>query len=237
MSDENENNNEQGQGLDPERFQNFQKEIERKFGNTSSQLEQLASSNQQVMQLLQELKQPQKPQNQGEDESLTRLLYEDPDKYAELLEKKVEQRVSSKFSKQQEAANKSTQVLQELTQHYPELADQSSDLTKRAVQIFESFSAEDKSNVAVAYRAAINEAATDLGIQRASKRRKSDSDYEDFTLGGGNSNRGSDSRKPKLDARTILFAEAMGMNTDDKNLLKRLAERSKKNYKKGGPVA
>lgn len=234
MSDEN-NNEDTGQEQD--HLKNLKSEFNRKFENTSSQLDQLAASNQQVMQLLQELKQSPSSSKGEEGDSMSQYLYEDPDKYAELLEKKVEDRVSKKFQAQQKSQERSAQVLAELSQHYPELRDQSSDLTRKAVQIFDSFSAEDKVNVAVAYKAAINEAASDLGIQRASKRKQQASDFDDFTLGASSgSNRRNDS-KPKLATETILFAEAMGMDTDDKALLKRLAERSKKNFKKGGPVS
>lgn len=237
MSDEETKTDDQGNVIDPERFKNFQSEIDRKLGNTHSQIEQLTASNQQVLELLNNLNQPKSQQKDDASESLGSLLYEDPDKYAELLRKQVKQELSQEFQKKEQQSNKSAQVLQELSNHYPELRDTNSDLSKKAVQIFDSFSAEDKANVAVAYRAAINEAASDLGIQRASKRRKEGADFDDFTLSSSSSSGSRRESKPKLDDRTILFAEAMGMNTDDKALLKRLAERSKKNYKKGGPVS
>lgn len=243
MSDENETNNESQENsgaIDAERFKNFQSEFDRKLGNTTSQIEALAQSNQQVLEALNSISSKSQTHNSGDSDSLSSLLYEDPERYAAEVEKRAEERISKKLEekqqKEQQSQSEVTQVLQQMQSNYPELADPNHELTKRAVEIHNSLSDRDKANAALAYRSAIAEAVSELGIKKVSQRKKS-SDYEDFTLSGTSSGTSrSDRSRSKLDKNTILFAEAMGLNTEDKDLLKRLARRSEKNYKKGGPI-
>lgn len=236
---ENENGNENQEnqnngGLDPERFSNFQKEMDRKLSNTNSQVEALLKSQQELVSTLSQSKQQKSQVN----DQISELLYTDPDKAAELLRKQVASEVRSEINSENQAnqakAQKSQQVLSQLARKYPELNDASSSLSQKAVEIFESFSDEDKSNTAVAYRAAINEAVAELGIKDASKRKSGDDieDYGDFIIGSSNSRSGSREKKPKLDPATIAFADAMGLNVDDKEVLKKLAKRAQRDYSK-----
>lgn len=236
MSDEIENEN-PGGGED--RFQNFQKEMERKFGNTNDQISQLMQSQQQLIEAL-NTKQTQSQQKAPSNDDISDLIYTDPAKYAELIEeraaKKIEAKLSAQNQVEQQNQSKIQNVLSKLAQDYPELHQPGSELSQKAVEIYNNYSPEDQSNQAVAYRAAILEAVGELGVQKVSKRKSSseDQDFGDFVISGQSNTNAPKGRKPKVDANTVAFAQMMGLDVTDKEVLKNLAKRSQRDYSKYG---
>lgn len=236
MSDnENENNNENQNNFDPERFSNFQKEMDRKFSNQNQQIEALLKSQQDLMTTL---SQPKKQEKSSINNDISDLIYTDPAKYAEIIEERAAKKAAETISTQNSVASKNQakaqEVLVKLTQDYPELSDVNSQLSKKALEAFNNMSDEEKSNSALAYKSAILEAVGDLGIKKASQRKSKDSDvdYGDFVLSGSSNNSSRRDKKPKLDAATVAFAEQMGLDIEDKNVLKRLAGHSQRDYGK-----
>lgn len=225
---------EQG-AIDGQRFENFQKEVDRKLGNTNAALEALKKTNEQLVASLAQSKQSSKQKKEVSEYS-TDLLYSDPDKWAKLQKDSIKSEINEENSRVQQNQQKVQQTLSRLSSDYPELADPNSDLARKAISIFDSYAEDDKANAAVSYKAAIMEAVADLGVKKISQRNQNEADIDhgDFVVSGHNQRRNSNEKKPKLDSRTVEFAELMGLDTENKDVLKRLANRGKRDFSKYG---
>lgn len=200
----------------PDPIVNLKAEMNRKLGNltdTNSRLEaQLAA-------IAASLK-PAAPATPEKKVS----VFEDEEAFAQSLEARVASRLDQVLSQR----DQHSATIAALVNDYPELADGSSELTVRAVEIFNSMSPADKAS-SIAYKTAVQSAALEHGVRPKSKRAKS-TENDSFSLGA--SSGGSEPRraaKGQLDERTKLFAEAVGLNLDDpKN--KASADRIKSNH-------
>ncbi len=195
-----------------DRVKNLQAEFSRKQGNLESKLDAI---NQQLQQM-QLLNQPAAPAatSSRPDPILA------PDEYERYMESKLEAKVSAKLETQQ----RQQAELGALVNAYPELTDQSSDLTREALRIYNSMSAAEKSNP-LAYKSAIQSAALDLGILPKHKRQANKVANESDDLGAGSSNNSQSrqgKKQAKLDAATLAFAQALGRPTDDPEYIKKL---------------
>jgi hypothetical protein len=228
MSDE--NNNDGGEGKDStsipnERFQNFQKEMDRKLSNTNKQIEALLQSQNQLLQQFA----PKKQEESSEVDSVGQLLYSDPDKALKLHAKKVKEETIKEVTQTMEQQAKTQQVIQGLVSEYPDLQDLSTPLAKKTLEIYESLPDSDK-NSSMSYKLAVKEAAESLDILPKSKRKQ---DNDDFSLSSGGYNRG-EKGAPRLDPRSIEFAKAMGVNIEDKEVAKRVAGYAKRDFSRYG---
>lgn len=199
-------------------LKNMKTEFERKLSNIESNNKKLMD---QMTALLQPKAAPQQQQAKFED-----VWYEDPRKAAEIIKQELRQ--------ESQAAARTNTTLAKLVQEFPELNDEGSDLTKRAVEIFDGFSADEKASP-VAYRAAVREAAQELGMAPASKRKRSEED--DFSLSGSGAGRSRSERKASrdtLDPNTIEFAQFMGLDTEDPKLRERLKGHQKRIWTRYG---
>ena len=125
-----------------------------------------------------------------------------------------------------------------LVQNYPELQDANADLTKKAVEVYNRLSPEEKMSPN-AYKFAVQDAAAELGVVAMSKRKQSESGEDDFT-GNSDSYQGNSNRKPsrqkadKIDDATLALAELMGRPIKDPKYLESLKKYTgRKNWNKG----
>ncbi len=146
---------------------------------------------------------------------------------------RIKSEVRQELRQEQEVNTKTNSTIAKLTQEFPELMDEGHDLTKKALEIFDGFSAEEKRS-AVAYRAAVREAAMDLGVLPKSKRTSSEPESEDnFSLSGfGNARPRASSKRDSLDARTAEVARYMGLDVDKPEVKERLKKQQNKIFGK-----
>lgn len=198
----------------------------------AQQNEKLSKQLESVLGAITQAQVPKQPQRVEEDD-LEVLAYKDPKAYAQKVKEQAarhaEELINSRLNAQQQTNN----VLAQLTNDYPELSDSNSELTKKAVEIYNSLSPSEKTSP-TAYKVAVRDAAAEVGLLPKSKR-KASSDGDDFSFGG--SSRGNREAGPKrgeqLSNETLAFAEALGMNIKDKNVVDRLKQRAqRKNWNK-----
>lgn len=184
----------------------------------AKEIQDIKLSNQALLAQLQALtpkkEEPPPPKKIGD------LFYEDAEAGAKALEDRIEQKLEKKIQKQ---ARDAAQI-QSVQAEYPELHDPSSELYKKAAQIFNSYSPDEQT--AIAFKASVREAAADLDLKPKSKR-KSDS-TDDWVGGssGGSGQRGG-SKSQKTDDKMIAFASLMGFDTSDPKVVERLTSRAK----------
>jgi len=209
---------------------NLKQEMSRKLGNYETKLNELAQTNQALLQKLSQLTQPKPLSVKSDEEDLDRLWYDDPKKAAARIKEQTKAEIMAEYQKDQELKQKTQSTLASLVSDYPELNDSNSDLTKRAVEIYNSMSDTDKTSP-VAYKAAVREAAGELGVLPLKKRQTLDDDaYTGSSSGAATSSKGRTSKKDDLDPRTIAFAKLVGLNIDDDAVKTRVKERTKRNW-------
>ena len=103
-------------------------------------------------------------------------------------------------------------------------------LVAAAVEIYNALSPEDKTSP-TAYRLAVKEAASDLGVLPVRKRKQSDDDS--YLASSSSSPEGKPSsrrsaKEDEIDTKTIAFAKMVGLNTDDPKVVENLKQRSKR---------
>jgi hypothetical protein len=194
-------------------LKNVKAEFNRKLGN-------LEQTNQQLMSQLQALSAklaPPKPAAEAKKVS----VFDDEEAYAARVVAEAEQRIDAKLQAQQADFNRKQAVIQSLVADYPELSDQSSDLAKKAVEIFNTLPEHDK-NHPMAFKAAVRDAAVELDVKPKSKRQQAGQD--DFSMGAGTGNGTKQGRQKggELDPRTVEFAKLMGLDTSNPKLTEKL---------------
>jgi hypothetical protein len=203
----------------PDPIKNLKAEMERKLGNVADTLKK----QNEALEAYMRAQAPASPKQV--EENLEDLIYSDPKRYAQIIEDravaKAEERVLSKTQK----SNQINNTIAALSQDYPELQSDGSELTKKALEIYKSLGEEG----AAAIRAAVREAAVELGVQPMSKRKNTD-DYS-FGSGGNVGRQPRKEREPELDQETIdlarLLNEGTGRDVNSPEFKKRLLEREK----------
>lgn len=211
-----------------DKLYNKTKELERKLGDTNSAIAAMKAQNDELLKRLEALSKPaQAPTSTQED--LSELIYKDPQRYAEIITERATKQAEARISGTLQSQARTQQTLSQLAAEFPELADQNHDLTKKAVEIYSAMSDEDKASP-LSYRAAVKEAAMDLGIKPKSKR-----SVDDEPVHGGSGGGGAAPRKPKLDKATLELAERLGLDVSDAKVRDRLAERAQRNWMQYAP--
>lgn len=227
MADETANQGE-GQQAQPDPISNLKSEFNRKFDNLNGTVSQLAEANKALMAQLQTAFQPQQQQTRQDGDEIKKVWYDDPSKAAQIIEERTAQKIRKEYQEQQKVQAKTNQVLNQLVYDYPELQNDATDLSKKAVQIYMGLDDEEKKSP-VAYKYAVKEAAETLGIKPRSKRTDDDS----FSVSSGSSAqpaKASKSQKGKLAAETVAFAKLVGLNTDDPKVMERIEKRQRENW-------
>ena len=141
--------------------------------------------------------------------------------------------VTKMSQRQAEVSGQVNEVVNKLAIDYPELNDRTSELYIRAQEIQNTMPKDERFSP-TGIRAAVREAAADLGILTVSKRNSvAKSNGEDFTVGGGKNSSSSSSTPKKdtgtkLDERILATAELMGVKVDDPEVLKRLTKHAER---------
>ncbi len=210
-------------------IKNLKAEMDRKLGNADSRLSELQKTNELLMAKLSSISSPATPA--AKTESLSDILYADPERYARIVEERAEARATERVSQQQQKANKVNTVVNQLAQEFPELSDNNHSLTKRAVEIYQALPDEEK-NSSLSYKMAVREAAEELSIKPKSKRPVD----EEPSFGG--SSGGSRSRRAtaKLDTNTEELAAMLGLDTSDPKTKERMIASQNRNWNRYQPV-
>lgn len=216
----------EGENQEPQKdsdIKNLKSEMGRKFDNMSTQYEAIARQNEQLIAELNARLPQKKNQAKEEDTDLSDLMYDNPKEYARRIREQAKDDMRRELQQSQARQSKEQAVFTQLVSDYPELNNANSDLAKKAIEIYQGFDDEDKSTP-VAYRAAVREAAANLGVNPVSQR---DNTGESFALSGGSTGKPSKSKKggDELDPDVSAFAQLMGLDTSDPKVVERLKTR------------
>lgn len=212
---------------DTDALGNLKAEMNRKLSNQEEALSRLQQQNQQLLEQLQmqATVNTSKSDDTG-NKSLSDLMYEDPEQYASVIEKRAEEKILKRIEAQQAADNKRNQILAQIGSEFPEVNDPNSDLTKRAVEIHQKMSQDDRNNP-VSLKIATLEAAAELGVLPRSRRK--DSDTDSFTMGSKSAPKRSEGAVSEKDEeQTLQIAQLLGINVNDpkqKEMLKKAQSR------------
>ena len=196
----------------------FKAEYDKKLSQYDSKISELARANELLMS---QLKQTQaKPEPQVDDDKFDDIWFKNPKEAARLIEERTYTRAKKEVESTLERERRQNQVLGSLVADYPELNNNEHDLTRRAVEVFNTFSADERSNPAY-YKQAVLQAASEMGIRPKAKRPKQD-DADDFVMGSRSSVQSRRKASGELDEATLEFARALGMDTDNPDYIARL---------------
>lgn len=215
----------------PDEFGNFKQEINRKLTNQESTIKELANANKALLEKLSALTTPKAP---VQEDDMDKIWYDDPKKAAARIKEQTKAEMMAEYRQDQEIQRRTQSTLAALVNDYPELNDQSSELTRKAVEYYNSLPESEKSSPS-AYKLAVKDAASDLGLLPIKKRSQSDMDA--FTASSASGYASAQSRnsgkKEDVDPRTIAFAKLVGLNTDDPATMEGLKSKAKrKNWDK-----
>lgn len=200
---------------------NVKAEFSRKLSNIEQKYSNLESTNAQLLATLQAMQAPKAaPAQKIED-----VWFDKPAQAAESIVAQAEERIMKKLDSRSDQLHRQNATLSELVNQFPELSDGSNEFTKRAVEIYSAMSAEDKSSP-LAYKAAVKDAALEMGVVPKSKRKEYE---EDFSISGGGSSSQRAERpsrqKSGVDSATEEFARLVGVNIDDPKVRDRIKSR------------
>ncbi len=182
---------------------NIKAEMDRKLSNLTKQLEEQAR----LMQQMAVQRQPEVPQASSKSTKI--------DPFADDFDQQIERMVESRLNNKINAQSRETQVINEMRNDYPELDRADSELSQKVLEIYKQYGENERGPLAI--KAAIRDAAADLGLVPARKRaRKEDSGEETLSSGsgsegGGNSRRNS--KKDEIDPKTEAFAALLDKAT------------------------
>lgn len=212
----------------PDEIKNLKAEFSRKQENVLGELNQ-------IKQMLQAQKQETQQRHQmiAEDDIPDPVL--EPKKYKDYIKQEVLKETSSVVN----TNNQRQSQLAALVQNYPELQDGSSELTKKAVDMYNKLSESEKMSPN-AYKYAVQDAASELGVLAMSKRKQTQNDdgEDSYTMDSSNyqSNKrpSKQAKSDKLDDATLAFAEAIGRPVNDPKYIESLKKyNTRKNWNKG----
>lgn len=201
-------------------IKNLKAEFSRKMTNIEQTSAALKATQEALLAEVTKLVKP--ASSKPETENLSELMYRDPDGYAKRVLEQAERAADARFNQAAQAQSKQNQLISSIAKEYPEITNGDHELTLLAIEKFNGMDAAEKNSTA-AYRAAVNEAAAELGIKPKSKRPKADP--EDEYVGGsssGSSERRTQRKNNKLDPRTEEFAQLVGIDTSKPEVKERL---------------
>lgn len=194
---------------------NLKAELDRKLGGIT---EQLNAQTEALKAQIASLRPPPKPAPTG---SFKEQFYQDEDAAVANLASSIKDEIRGEI----QMSNRQAEVLTSLYRDFPELSDQTHDLTQKAVQIHKGLSKNEQASPG-SYRLAVLEAAAEIGLPPKAKRKAVSEESEEndsFTLGGAPRGAASSKRKKgDLDPGTLQFAAQMGFDTSDEKVMERL---------------
>lgn len=143
-------------------------------------------------------------------------FYEDEDAAIATVKKETRDEVFAALN----AQNRQNQILGQLYTAYPELADVNNDLTKKALEIHQALS-EDERLSPLSYKVAVADAADQLGVLPMSKRKTDSNEDEDFVMGQGRTitTPGKKPGKGELPPEMLEFATSLGLDVSDSKIV------------------
>lgn len=218
-----------GDNADP--IANVKGEFNRKLGNLEQKVGSLEETNKALLNQLKSMQAASTPAastQSDEDAEIEGAWFNEPKVAAAKLTNKITKLVTSQVAAQTENQNRQQSTIAGLVEEFPELRKGDHQMTKRAIEIFNSMPISDQSNP-VSYKAAVSQAALELGVQPMSKRKEQEIDEsDDFTLDGrGASGVRSDERRSRrsgtgISKATEAFAKLVGVNIDDDKVKERI---------------
>lgn len=198
---------------------NVKAEFNRKLTNFEQKVSSLEETQRALLDVLKQNKLSSQ-ESQAPSRKIDDIWFDKPGEAAAMIKEQTKAELKREMELQASLQARTNSTIGKLTSEFPELADGDHVLTKRAVEIYNSYDADEKSSPA-SYKAAVREAAQELDIMPRSKRPDSD----DYSVSGSGSNASrSSSRKERgnIDAATLQFAEIMGLDTSDPTVKERL---------------
>lgn len=203
-------------------------EMNRKTDKLSQENAKLSQQLEQLMSLIQ----PKQQAAPVDSDDLEELVYKDPKAYAQKVKEQARVEAQRAVSETLSAQQQQNNVLAQLTNDYPELSDQNSELTQKAVEYYKQLPAHER-NSPLAYKAVVRDAAAELGILPKQKRKSSDDSFSMSGSGSNSSSRPLRSESKEIDEKTEAFARLLGIDTSKKEVKERLKQRSqRKNWSK-----
>jgi hypothetical protein len=206
-------------------------EMNRKYNKIS---EENSRMSQMLEQLAARQQQPVQQVNQQTDDAkeLADLVYSNPAEYARRVTEKATKQATQAVQHTLTQQQQTNTVLTQLASEYPELSDNSSELTTKAVNIYKQMSPEERLSPS-AYKIAVRDAAADLGLLPKARRAKASNNEPNI----GNSNnavndiakgqqRAAAKNTSKASERTLAFAELMGLDVSKKEVIENLNKRT-----------
>lgn len=210
---------------------NIKSEFSRKFENLQQEFRTQNEQMQSILQVLQE-KQQAGTSTQAEDK-LADLIYDNPEKALEVMERRISSKVEQQLDQRTQAAQKTAQVVSQVQALYPEFKNESSEAYQAALKIHQNLPSHLRGTAEGAEMAMLK-AVTNMGLIPASKRQKAD-ESDDFTMQGsrGSSEARKQSKKePKVEQATIDFAKLLNPGKSEEDIIKGLKQTvSRDSYK------
>jgi hypothetical protein len=197
-------------------LKNLKAEMNRKLENTNAQLQQVLAA----------LQTP-KPGKSESAPAAKVSVFEDEEAYARRIKDEAKAEVTKELREEAQRTQKYQTIVNQIYSEYPEVSDQNSPLMQRAQEIFKSLP-EDEQASAVAMKAAVAQAASEIGVKPKSKRTSSDDDSFSIPSGGGSNSSRRPGREPEIDSKTLELARLMGRDTSDPKYLERLKNAAKR---------
>ena len=225
MSEDNEGTNPDPKPTeDP--LKNFKSEMDRKMTNFDTKVDQMAKTNQELLAQIKALTAPPVPEPAVDE--FDDLFLDNPKEAARKIKEDAVAEMRAEMQVQQEGQQKQARILTQLTQKFPELNDPNSELTKKAVELYNEMDAADQTDPK-SYRIAVGDAALELGIQPLSKRKKVEDDDDDgYAVSPSSNPKVGKTKIEKLDPNTIEVARLMGLDVENEKVLESLKSKAKR---------
>jgi hypothetical protein len=199
----------------------------------------ISEENQRMSQMLEQLaarqqQQPAQQVNQQNDEKeLADLVYSNPAEYARRVTEKATKQATQAVQQTITQQQQTNTVLTQLASEYPELADNSSELTTKAVNIYKNMPPEERMSPS-AYKIAVRDAAADLGLLPKARRGPKSGSNEPNISNSNNAvndiakgqQRVAAKSTAKASERTLALAELMGFDISKKEVVENLNKRT-----------
>jgi hypothetical protein len=213
-------------------IKNVKAEFDRKMGNFEGKLSSLEQTNAALLSQLKAMA-PIPTKTEKKEPKLKDIWYDDPEAAAKAIKEEAKAELRKEFQGANQQQQRQTATLNSLVTDFPELQDTSHEFTKRAVELYTALPEEEKGSPA-AYKAAVREAALEMGVKPMSKR---DDNYVDqFTgISGGSSTANrprQNKRSAQLDPATLSFAEAVGLDITDTKVKDRLLKHAQRDFRR-----
>lgn len=219
---------EQQQEQDP--IKNLKAEMARKHANFEQQQQETKS---QLDAILAEVQKAMKPADDKPKKSARELVFDDPEEFVRQVKAEAISEASETVTRQYQASQAVQNTVASIQALYPEFAQEGSEAvilaTKKAANLPAYMKGKPEG-----VRLAMQEAAAELGLVQASKRKTVVVDEPVIGRGSGSQQSGGGSKsKGKVDEKTRQFAELLGMDLSDPKQLANLEQAStRKNWSK-----